>query len=59
MGRGGAQTHKVHYKGNTDDFLVFVDDKEAYEQYKKQAEGEKTTPLAQVVSSFKIFSTNK
>lgn len=59
MTRGGAQTTKVHYKGHTDDFLVFVDDVESYKKYLAEKEGEKTTPLAQVVSSFQVFTTDK
>ncbi|KAB5563547.1 ribosome maturation protein [Coniochaeta sp. 2T2.1] len=57
MTRGNAQTIKVHYKGQTDDFLVFIDDVEAFKKYKSEKEGEKTTPLAQVVSSFQVFTT--
>ncbi|KAJ9164911.1 hypothetical protein NKR19_g924 [Coniochaeta hoffmannii] len=59
MTRGGAETHKVHYKGKTDDFLVFVDDQAAHKKYLSEPEGQKTTPLSQVVSSFQIFTTNK
>jgi hypothetical protein len=59
MARGGSGTHKVHYKGKGDDFLVFIDDKEAYTKYQSEKEGEKTTPLSQVVASFQVFSTNK
>ena len=59
MTRGSAQTTKVHYKGQNDDFLVFIDDVEAYKKYQTEKEGEKTTPLAQVVSSFQVFTTDK
>lgn len=59
MARGGAQTHKVHYKGKGDDFVVFIDDTEAFKEYNTQAEGQKTTPLSQVVSSFQVFTTNR
>lgn len=59
MTRGGSETQKVHYKGKTDDFLVFVDDQAALKKYLSEPEDQKTTPLSQVVSSFQIFTTNK
>ncbi|CZS98329.1 related to RNA binding protein [Rhynchosporium agropyri] len=51
MVRGEASVIKCHYKGKTEDFVVFVDDAEAAEKMKTDS----TIPLAQVVSSFKIF----
>jgi len=55
MVRGEAQQTKVHFKGKEDDFIIFVDDAKAAREWKT----DKTIPLAQVVSSFKIFITHK
>ena len=55
MTRGGATQLKVHFKGKDEDFLVFVENAEDYKKWL----GDKSIPLAQVVSSFKIFVTNK
>lgn len=53
--KGAATQVKVHFKGQDDDFLVFVDD---FETYKKWQE-DKSVPLAHFVSAFKIFVTHK
>ncbi|KAF7537890.1 hypothetical protein G7Z17_g12761 [Cylindrodendrum hubeiense] len=55
MARGETTQAKVHFKGNQDDYLVFVDD---VEMYKKWSAGDKTVPLAHFVSSFKVFRTH-
>jgi hypothetical protein len=56
MARGEANRLKVHYKGtNDDDFIVFLDSSEDYQKWL----GDKTVPLAQVVSSFKVFTTHR
>jgi hypothetical protein len=55
MARGEANQIKVHYKGTDEDFLVFVDDAKAAKDWKS----DKSIPLAQVVSSFKVFVTHK
>jgi len=55
MARGEANQVKVHYKGTDEDFIIFVDDAKAAKDWKT----DKTIPLAQVVSSFKVFVTNK
>lgn len=55
MPRGESTQNKVHYKGNLDDFLVFVDDPEVYKQWL----GDSSVPLAHFVSSFKVFVTHK
>ncbi|KAK3957110.1 ribosome maturation protein [Pseudoneurospora amorphoporcata] len=52
--RGGATETKVHFKGNGEDFLVFVDSKEDYNKWVS----DKSTPLAQVVSGFEVFTTH-
>lgn len=56
MTRGESTQTKVHYKGNQDDFIVFVDDVEAYKKFK---EGDTSIPMAQFISSFAVFHTNK
>lgn len=53
--RGNAGQTKVHHKGKTEDFVIFVDSKEAVQNWKK----DKTVPLAQVVSGWKVFVTHK
>lgn len=55
MARGDASQVKVHYKGAAEDFVVFVDSTEAVQNWKKDS----SIPLAQVVSGFKIFVTDK
>lgn len=53
--RGNATQIKVHYKGNEDDFVIFADSVQAINDWKK----DKSVPLAQVVSGFKVFVTHK
>jgi len=55
MARGETIQAKIHFKGNEDDFIVFLDNTEDYKKWLN----DKTVPLAQVVSSFKIFRTHK
>ena len=55
MTRGEATQVKVHFKGKADDFLVFVEDSGSYKKWLS----DKSVPLTQVVSSFKIFVTRK
>ena len=55
MPRGNAAQSKVHFAGKSEDFVVLVDDAEAVEKWKN----DRSTPLAQVVSGFKIFITHK
>ncbi|KAH7137147.1 ribosome maturation protein [Dactylonectria estremocensis] len=55
MARGETSQAKVHLKGQQDDYLVFVDDVEAF---KKWSSGDKTVPLAHFVSSFQVFRTH-
>ena len=53
--RGNAPQVKCHYKGKDDDFIVFVESKEAVLNWRQ----DKSVPLAQVVGGFKIFCTHK
>lgn len=55
MARGEGNQVKVHFKGKEDDFIVFVESAEDVKAWK----GDKSVPLAQVVSSFKVFVTHK
>ncbi|KAI5201306.1 hypothetical protein E4T39_05304 [Aureobasidium subglaciale] len=53
--RGNAAQVKVHYKGSDDDYIVFVDSAQAVRDWK----ADKSIPLAQVVSGWKVFVTHK
>ncbi|MCJ1453836.1 hypothetical protein MMC28_004185 [Mycoblastus sanguinarius] len=55
MPRGNASQSKVHYQGKEDDFVILVDDIESVQKWKD----DRSIPLAQVVSGFKIFITHK
>ncbi|KAL8797079.1 MAG: hypothetical protein Q9182_007260 [Xanthomendoza sp. 2 TL-2023] len=55
MPRGNAHQSKVHYQGKDEDFIIFVDDIKAVQDWKN----DRSIPLAQVVSGFKIFVTHK
>ncbi|KAK4451644.1 SDO1-like protein [Podospora aff. communis PSN243] len=55
MARGETTQQKVHFKGKDDDFVVFLDSADDYKKWLN----DKSIPLAQVVSSFKIFVTHK
>ncbi|KAK5987608.1 SDO1-like protein C21C3.19 [Cladobotryum mycophilum] len=55
MTRGESTQSKVHYKGNQDDFLVFVDDVETYKKWLNDT----SIPMSHFVSSFKVFCSHK
>lgn len=55
MPRGNDAQVKVHHKGQNDDFIIFVESADAVREWKK----DKSVPLAQVVSGFKVFVTHK
>ena len=55
MPRGNAHQSKVHYQGKDEDFVIFVDDVKSVQNWKD----DRSIPLAQVVSGFKIFVTHK
>jgi len=46
---------KVHYKGSSEDFIVFVESIENFRKWKT----DKTVPLVEVVDSFDVFLTHK
>lgn len=47
-----ANPHKLFYQGSENDFVVFVEDQELLEKYKK---GDSTISLVDIVSIFKVF----
>ncbi|KAF2211787.1 hypothetical protein CERZMDRAFT_59734 [Cercospora zeae-maydis SCOH1-5] len=53
--RGNDPQTKVHFKGNSDDFIIIVESAKAVQDWKKDS----SVPLAQVVAGFKIFLTHK
>ncbi|KAK7514376.1 ribosome maturation protein [Phyllosticta citricarpa] len=55
MTRGNDTQTKVHYQGKEEDFIIFVDDIQAVQNWKN----DKSIPLAQVVSGWKVFVTHK
>ncbi|KAI9788523.1 MAG: hypothetical protein M1816_006863 [Peltula sp. TS41687] len=55
MARGNVAHTKVHYQGKEEDFIIFVDTPELVYEWRK----DKSIPLAQVVSGWKIFITHK
>jgi len=46
---------KVHYKGSSEDFIVFIESVENLQKWKS----DKTVPLIDVVDSFDVFLTHK
>ncbi|KAM0437509.1 hypothetical protein ACHAPT_001873 [Fusarium lateritium] len=54
MARGETQQTKVYFKGSSEEFLIFIDDVEAYKKW----QSDKSVPLAHFISSFKIFLTH-
>ncbi|KAK5945736.1 hypothetical protein PMZ80_002944 [Knufia obscura] len=55
MPSGAGNVTKVHYKGQEEDFIVFVESAEDLKNWK----GDRSIPLAQVVDSFQVFVTHK
>jgi Shwachman-Bodian-Diamond syndrome (SBDS) protein len=55
MTRGKAPQTKVHYSGTNDDYVIFVDSTAAVHGWRK----DRSVPLAQVVSGWKVFCTHK
>ncbi|EAS27635.1 RNA binding protein [Coccidioides immitis RS] len=55
MARGNIDVYKVFYKGDYDNFVVFVEDVTAVRNWKK----DRSIPLAQVVNGFKIYVTHR
>ncbi|OGM50067.1 RNA binding protein [Aspergillus bombycis] len=55
MPRANEPTAKVFYKGAAEDFIVFVDDIQVLNNWRK----DRSIPLADVVNGFKIFVTHR
>ncbi|KAL5611589.1 hypothetical protein BROUX41_000827 [Berkeleyomyces rouxiae] len=55
MARGEVSRTRVHFRGESDDFVVFVDDVTQCKQWKQD---HKSVPLSHFVSSFQVFCTN-
>ncbi|CRG90871.1 hypothetical protein PISL3812_07917 [Talaromyces islandicus] len=55
MPRGNDNITKVFYQGKADDFVIFVDDVPSAQKWRH----DRTIPLAQVVSGWKVFVTHK
>lgn len=55
MTRGNESNSKVFYKGANDDFVVFVDDIAALNNWRN----DRSIPLAQVLNGWKVFVTHK
>jgi ribosome maturation protein Sdo1 len=55
MTRGNDAVTKVYYKGNSDDFVIFVDDVSAARRWKN----DRSIPLTEVLSGWKVFVTHK
>ncbi|KAL2271189.1 hypothetical protein VTJ83DRAFT_560 [Remersonia thermophila] len=52
--RGEATHSRVIYKGTHDNFVVFVDDVPDFRKW----QNDRSVPLSQIVSSFKVFTTH-
>jgi len=55
MPRGNDAQTRVHFKGQEDDFIIFVESAQAVQDWKKDS----SIPLAQVVNGWKVFVTHK
>lgn len=55
MPRGNREHSKVFYKGGNDDYIIFVDDLQAYKDWKN----DKTIPLVNIVSGWRVFVTHQ
>jgi len=55
MPRGNGPQTKVHYSGSSDDYVIFVDSAAAVKDWRK----DRSVPLAQVVSGWRVFCTHK
>jgi hypothetical protein len=53
--KGNAQQSKVHYRGKEEDFVIFVENSQAFKDWKE----DKSIPLTDVVNGWKVFVTHK
>ncbi|KOS41100.1 hypothetical protein ACN38_g8040 [Penicillium nordicum] len=54
MARGNETANKIFYKGNSEDFIVFVDDLQILQKWKS----DRSVPLTEVLNGWKIFVTH-
>ncbi|CEO59784.1 RNA binding protein [Penicillium brasilianum] len=54
MPRANDNTHKIFYKGRSEDFIVFVDDLDTLQKWKS----DRSVPLTDVLNGWKIFVTH-
>ncbi|VUC36137.1 unnamed protein product [Clonostachys rosea] len=55
MTRGGVTKSKIHFKGQHDDFIVFLDDTETYQKWLN----DKSIPFAHFISPIQVYCTHK
>ncbi|KAF2202532.1 DUF1960-domain-containing protein [Delitschia confertaspora ATCC 74209] len=55
MTRGTVQETKMHYKGAQDDYIIYLNNPEAVQNWKK----DKSIPLVDVVNAFQVFCTHQ
>lgn len=55
MPRANSAVSKIFYKGQVDDFIVFVDDLTILNDWRK----DRSIPLARVLNGWKIFVTHR
>jgi hypothetical protein len=55
MARGGVNKALVHYKGSSDDFIVYIDSVENFKKW----QSDRSIPLVDVLAAFKVFQTGK
>jgi len=55
MARGESAQTKVHLRGKEDDYLIFIDDAEAYQKWQL----DKSIPITDFISTFRVFVTHK
>ncbi|KAL1977335.1 hypothetical protein VTN31DRAFT_194 [Thermomyces dupontii] len=55
MPRANDQATKMVYRGNADDFVIFVNDIASVHNWRRN----RSIPLAEVVSGWKVFVTHK
>lgn len=48
----GSGPHRIFYKGDEADFVIFIEDTDLVEKYKK---GDTTIPLIDIVGIYKVF----
>jgi hypothetical protein len=54
MVKGEASQTKVHFKGQEDDFIIFIDDISDFKKW----QSDKSVPLSHFISTFKVFVTH-